>query len=273
MPCTNLTCPENYVQRPDSYCSKAKHLPNACTMDADRDMCCQRGMALEFYRFHPITTRNPLNYQVQLSELNLYFFGELAAGSKVNLEFPEQGAVAFSVDGNYPDKESPMKAIDLRTNTKWLDEDPDPGNCGQVGEACTWKPLVVQLPKAGPIEAYSFHTGDDETARDPISWLVEGSADNKIWVLLHNVEDYSTQVPDERQTETPRWNIEVPCFLPLPIHIVNSNQTAPCQEGDITSNGLHCTAQCEPGYRPEPETLTCQSGELEPKTFECIWTG
>jgi len=264
MPCTNLTCPENYVQRPNTYCSLAKHLPNACTLGVDKDMCCERGMALQWYRFHPKATKDYRAFQVQLSEFNLYFYGVLVEFSKMDDDY---GAIAFSVDGDYPDRENPMKAIDEDTKTKWLDADPDPK--WREGEVYKFKALTIQLPKAMPMDHYSFHTANDIPERDPISWTVEGSPDNKMWVTLANVTDARDQIPDEREVETPRFDISVPCFLPLPVHIAHSNATAPCLEGDIVSSGQVCTASCEEGYTPSIASLLCAEGALAPRSFIC----
>jgi len=262
MPCTNLTCPENYVQRPNQYCSKAVHEPLACTLTVDLDICCERGMALKWYRFHPITLRHYRSYQVQLAEFDLYFYGEKVQGSVL-----EQGGVAFSVDGNYPGGERPSMAIDENLETKWLDADPEPK--WKEDKVYAFKALTVELPRARPIDSYSYATANDIADRDPISWTLEGSADYEKWVLLAEVTHAQQLIPTERQIQTPVFSILVPCFSPRPAQIENSNDTLPCVQGDLFASGEICTPSCADGYIPDVEQLNCTNGAFEPKLFTC----
>jgi len=267
MPCTqNLTCMVNYIYRPDTYCSKAIHEPNACTNEVDHDTCCTRGMAIKYFRFQPLKVRGGrANYQVQLSEFLVYAFGERLEGSR---PWDEPGPVAFSVDGNYPLNENPSKAIDGSDGTKWLDEDPVPNR--PLDEPRPWKALTIQLPKAQPCQGYSFVTANDDPGRDPAEWLLLGSTDNVQYVVIDNITNGASTVPEERRVETPLYRIKVPCFAPLPKDVPNAGSPFPCLEGDIMSHGQVCTASCRDGYEPSVATLLCTNGLLEPLLFSCL---
>lgn len=262
MPCTNLTCPQNFVHRPNQYCAKAAHLPNACNLVVDLDTCCDRGMVFSDLRFLPVKARSASSYQVQVGEFNLYFFDTIVAGSKL-----DEGGVAFSIDGNYPDRESPDKAIDRVPGTKWLDEDPDPKYF--PGRIFEFKALSVRLPERKPVDEFSYLTADDEEARDPVGWRLEGSPDGVHWALLHEVVDVSASVPTDRFAETPRFRILVPCYAPRELYIPYSNSTYTCLEGDVVSSGEVCTASCAEGYEPSLPTLACTMGQLTPQLFTC----
>jgi len=262
-PCTSLTCPENMVHRPNMYCSRAAGIPFACTLAVDLNTCCDRGMALIYYRLKVVSTRDYLAYQVQLAELNLYFYGELVAGSKTDM-----GGVAFSIGGNFPEKESPTQAIDRDVETKWLEEDPEPK--WSPGKVYMWQPLTVQIPDPKPADFFSFVTANDIPERDPYKWRLEGSPDSIHWPVLHDFEDVNGTVPLERFTETPHYRIQVPCFAPRRLYIPNAGLPYTCEEGDIVSSGTICTTSCLSGYTPSFPTLECNNGVLEPALFTCI---
>lgn len=63
--------------------------------------------------------------------------------------------------GNYGGG-SPGNAFDGDTNTK---------------VCCKAHPVVVEFPNPTPIDAYSFTTGNDVPARDPVQWTLEASED------------------------------------------------------------------------------------------------
>lgn len=262
MPCTNLTCPVNFVTRPNSFCSLPVFAPVACTLEVDNQTCCVRGMALTWFRFSPIKVRDPTSHQVQLSELILYFFGQRITGSVL-----EEGGIAYSVDGNFPVNENPSKAIDENIGTKWLEADRSPRYF--PGKVYQFKALTVKLPFPKPIDHYSFVTGNDIPGRDPIQWILEASTDNVTWVVLDSVFDGTTLVPELRQAETNISKVRVPCYAPKSYDIPNSVTTYPCLGVDVIAGGDICVANCLAGYVPSVSTLACTEGQLIPDTFTC----
>lgn len=57
--------------------------------------------------------------------------------------------------------------------------------------------------------SYSFATANDQTSRDPISWILYGSIDGTTWTKLSEVSDNPT--PTERKTETSKFIIPLEC--------------------------------------------------------------
>jgi hypothetical protein len=88
------------------------------------------------------------------------------------------GATATNPGGNSPAGEPPANAVDGVLTSKWLD----------FNKA----PLVLDF--GAPVEAdgYRFGTANDEPARDPISWTLEGSDDNETWTLIDEQIDNPT---------------------------------------------------------------------------------
>eukprot|EP00933_Yihiella_yeosuensis_P038006 TRINITY_DN31995_c0_g1_i1.p1 TRINITY_DN31995_c0_g1~~TRINITY_DN31995_c0_g1_i1.p1 ORF type:complete len:450 (-),score=34.97 TRINITY_DN31995_c0_g1_i1:90-1439(-) len=246
MPCNVLTCPKNFVLRPDVYCKGT-----SCIVLRDLYHCCERGMALKHYRWN-VTDLRLANFKVvQASEITLWFHW-------YKIDFSQ--ARCFSINGNNPvnGKENPDNACDRNFYTKWLDY--------------SRTPIRIDLPTELPITSFSFTTADDSEHRDPFTWRLEGSPDNKVWIVLNENTDRNyglAVVPLERKTETPKFYIGIPCFAPLQMHVDNSENIT-CAEGDILRNGSNCTTLCKDGYTPSPTQLSCVMGELAPKAFKCL---
>jgi len=246
MPCTNITCPWNYIHTPDRYCPAT-----TCTYSRDVFHCCERGVPLQFVRFsalklREITADDNFRQVIQLAEMTIYFHNRRTA---------LETAAAYSLPGNAPINERPEKVIDDILGTKWLDFDSSP--------------IIVEFPEPEKMDAFTLTTANDLPSRDPVSWIVEGSADGGDFVLLHELTDGYDQVPLVRFAETRQFPIAVPCLPPRPDAIANG-LPQPCLEGTLIGSGSICTPVCKPGFEPSLPSLNCTEGELLPPTFECF---
>ena len=121
--------------------------------------------AYRYYRFRTTAIRGGIiPTMVQMTEIEFYF-----SGTKISTS----GATATNPGGSNPVGEEPAKAIDGSTATKWLDNN--------------ILPLVIDLGSSvrRVADAFRYCTGNDETGRDPLQWVVEGSNDNTNWTALH----------------------------------------------------------------------------------------
>ncbi|WP_265594930.1 autotransporter-associated beta strand repeat-containing protein [Haloferula sp. BvORR071] len=143
--------------------------------------CCGTAAAVDatyqYYRFTPIKLRNDgTANSIQLAE-----FAFLKSGAAV----PFTGATVTNPGGNRTAAEIPANLIDGLTTTKWLD--------------FYRNPIVFAFTAPVTIDGYRFSTANDASERDPVRWILEGSADQTTWVLLdHTAADFAT--PTARQT-------------------------------------------------------------------------
>jgi hypothetical protein len=88
---------------------------------------------------------------------------------------PRDIVVGVPNDGDWPSAESPMLAVDNRTNTKYLHR-----KGGKM-------PTGVQIsPYAGPtiVTGITFTTANDDYGRDPIKYELYGANGNDPWTLI-----------------------------------------------------------------------------------------
>lgn len=133
--------------------------------------------AYRYYRFRPTALRVGGTAIMQLSE-----FAMLKGLVR------QSGMTASATNNSSPGGEEPDKAVDNSTATKWLT------NNG-VSSA-----LILDFGSAKITTGYRWATGNDATERDPVSWVVEGSADNANWTVLDTRTNYAT--PTARRTFT-----------------------------------------------------------------------
>ena len=122
-------------------------------------------LAYRYYRFRTTKIRGGISpTMVQLSEIEFYY-------NNAKLSF--SGATATNPGGSNPVGEEPSKAIDGNTSTKWLD--------------FNIQSLVIDFGSGVKkiASAFRFATANDESGRDPVRWVVEGSNDNSTWTALH----------------------------------------------------------------------------------------
>ncbi|MCL4204488.1 MAG: glycoside hydrolase N-terminal domain-containing protein [Pirellulaceae bacterium] len=101
--------------------------------------------------------------------------------------------------------------VDGNLGSKW---------CVNNGDA----PVVWQMQFAEPqtVNAYSFTSGDDVPERDPRSWVLEGSADGRVW---NEVDRHALDKPFENRRQTKTFELAHPAafrfyrftFAPRPI--------------------------------------------------------
>ena len=131
-----------------------------------------------WFRFTPLQIRNDGEADsVQLSEIEFRLGNDIIDLADATLSNP---------GGDNPTGEEVENLADQNTGSKWLDF-----NIG---------PVVIHFPSAVTIDRYRLATGNDEPARDPIQWTLEGSDDGFTWVLLDQRGPYP--VPVARETYT-----------------------------------------------------------------------
>lgn len=132
-----------------------------------------------YFRFTPTKLRNgAAANSVQMSELRLYLDGVQITG-----------AVASNPGGSNPGGEEPGNLVDNNTSTKWLDF-----NRG---------PAILTYPATVSVDSYRWATANDATERDPIRWILEGSADGTNWVLMDDRSDGDQAVTTSRRALLP----------------------------------------------------------------------
>jgi len=144
--------------------------------------------AYRYYRFRTTGIRGGIfPTMVQLAEIEFYF-----SGTKISTS----GATATNPGGVNPAGEEPNKAIDGNTATKWLDSN--------------ILPLVIDLGSGvrRVADAFRYCTANDESGRDPLQWVVEGSNDGTSWTALHT-QSTNASVTTSRFTFTQLFYFQV----------------------------------------------------------------
>jgi hypothetical protein len=93
-------------------------------------------------------------------------------------------------DGSNPVNEIPSKLVDGTTTTKFLDFS------FKTNKITT---VIFNFKNRIIANGYRWVTGNDTVGRDPTSWILSGSNDNNIWVVLSTVSNYS---PPDREKST-----------------------------------------------------------------------
>ena len=153
----------------------------ACTAWADLTPPSYR-----YYRFKVEATKDPGVAMMQLSEFKLYN-GTDVVTSNATLSYDD--TTKTSGEENYPAAESPDKAIDGDTATKWLDKRCNVNELQSVRDA-VWIAFDFGAPQA--ITKYEWYTANDETGRNPASWRFQGSDDGTIWTDIDKQVRYQS---------------------------------------------------------------------------------
>lgn len=141
-----------------------------------------------YYRFRTTAIRGGITpTMVQVTEIEFYF-----SGTKISTT----GATATNPGGSNPVGEEPDKIIDGSTATKWLD--------------FNIQPVVIDLGTGvrRVADAFRYCTGNDETGRDPLQWVLEGSNDNTNWTPLHT-QSTDASITTSRTTFTQLFYFQV----------------------------------------------------------------
>jgi hypothetical protein len=137
----------------------------------------------QYVRFTPVHLRDDVAANsIQIADL--YF----VSGGIPVAYLPE--ATATNPGGsNTPDaNEGALKAIDGLTGTKWLDFNK--------------KPLVVDFSVPTTFDAYVINTANDAIERDPVRWVLEGSADGTNFVAIDDMTKFNFPIPTARGVDT-----------------------------------------------------------------------
>ncbi len=179
-----------------------------------------------YVRFTPTALRGGGN-MIQLGELDFLSPG----GAEVVPETVTNPGGSNAVDAG----EGALKAIDGDNTSKWLD--------------ANRQPLIFDFGESPPgIEAYRFVTGNDAPERDPVRWVLEGSADGLAWSLIDNVTAFDYAMPLARFEISPV--IPLPGASIAPVVVFNGNAPVlPAGEALTLSwtASAAATASIEPG--------------------------
>lgn len=135
-------------------------------------------VSFRYVRFTPVELRdNATADSIQLSEFAFFDGNTPVAVSSVS-----------NPGGDNPSFEMPANVIDGNTGSKWLDF-----NKGG---------LVFDFGATTTINRYQLTTANDEEARDPLRWMLEGSADGVTWTLIENMTTFDFPTSIERETPT-----------------------------------------------------------------------
>jgi len=119
---------------------------------------------------------------VQLAEIEL----RRQCSEKIDMQSAQPQAAS---PASWNPGETPDKVVDGQYSTKWLDS-----NTGV---------LTITFGGAAPVaDAWRFATADDSPERDPVSWILEGSADGVFWATLDHCDNCDSKVPTDRQKAT-----------------------------------------------------------------------
>ena len=205
-----------------------------------------------FYRFTPIATR-PGSDGHQLSEFSFFHNGTELNLFATNAAIPQATGSTGTTDnmlnvivtnpgGASPQAESAPMLVDGLTGTKLLDR--------------RVKPIVFEFEQAVAIDSYRFSTANDADLRDPVKWILEGSADGSTWELIDNVTAFSYPTPTLRLQQSQ--------IFPLPGASLDTNVIVPASQvwaGTFSTNfdaALNWSAGNVPG---SAEEFTVASGE------------
>jgi hypothetical protein len=140
---------------------------------------------------------------VQISEFNIMNGASRLASSSYynwNLSFPSAAALSNTPDS--PVNEEPYRANDALTNTKWLDF--RSGAVVYNSIAKDGAGLWIDLGSVQDSTGYQWYTANDAIERDPKSWTVWVSQDDKTWFLASQVNGFIAT--DSRFTLAGSWD-------------------------------------------------------------------
>eukprot|EP00435_Cladocopium_sp_Y103_P001321 s3583_g1.t1 len=145
------------------------------------------------------------------------------------------------------------KAVDSNSATKWFDY--------------TNSALTVQLATPLKVEAFCFTTADDQSDRDPVQWILEGSLHGSYWFSLHaQLTDFET--PSSRGTSSGWFSWEAPSS-----DAVESGTNEAALAPEYSNSGrLQLLVYTESSFveqtTPGAFTVTDQNATAEDVTFE-----
>jgi len=169
---------------------------------------------------------------------------ELAGGSASGDTLAPPGVRCTSGHKGYYEQERVHSSCDGNPATKWCVE--------HRNKPVTWE---LRLPdgKTDVITSYSITSANDVPARDPKTWVLEGSTDGKEWTVLDRREN-EKPFPKRRQTRAYKFanGRAYGCFR---IRFLASSDRARLQVSEIALGDMRTqtvpSAEAVPGYRRE----------------------
>jgi hypothetical protein len=130
-----------------------------------------------------ITSTKATGHYMQASEFQFLN----SSGNRIGLSNP-------TAEGSTPAGETPAKANDNNTGTKWL-------SYGFQSSQIAWLRFDLgsgQTVATKGIKGYRWYTANDYTQRDPDVWRIQCSEDNSTWITVHG--PISTSVTNNRNS-------------------------------------------------------------------------
>ncbi len=138
--------------------------------------------AYRYLRWYITSSKTSGNY-IQASEFQFLN----SSNSRISLSNP-------TAEGSTPANETPAKANDNNTSTKWL-------SFAFINTSIAWLKFDLgsgQTPITKGIKGYRWYTANDHAGRDPDVWVIQGSVDNSNWTTVHG--PISTSVTGNRNS-------------------------------------------------------------------------
>lgn len=161
--------------------SSHKHLEEALPLGNGRMGCMlSGGIASERIQFNEQSLWSGDNNWDGAYECGDHGFGAYRNFGDLTIVWNVEGVdpVVDSPSGHAPgDGKGIGQCVDGKADTKWCIADP--------GTQVVWR---VSFPVAKMVKSYTLTSADDMPARDPQSWILEGSADGKAWRELDRQE-------------------------------------------------------------------------------------
>lgn len=139
---------------------------------------------------------------IQVSELEFY------DKDKNFISWPSDVSIKSSLDTSW--NEPITNLVDNKTNNKW--------GCNKWGSGKTGNCVIdIYAPNMQVPSYYSYVTGSDMPARDPVSWKLYYSFDGLKYYEASSMEQ-ATDIPTDRNAKTEKWpfNYQSPTPSPSP---------------------------------------------------------
>ena len=157
--------------------SSKRHIEEALPLGNGRMGCMiSGGIARERIQFNELSLWSGDNNWDGAYECGDHGFGAYRNFGDLTITWSAEGAepVVDSPSGHAQgDGKGIGLCVDGSADTKWCIADP--------GTQVVWR---VAFPVAKTVKSYTLTSADDVPARDPQSWILEGSSDGKAWQVL-----------------------------------------------------------------------------------------
>ena len=172
-------------------------------LELEREWKARPRQPFRMYRFCVDRTKRPA-YCMQLSEFELFDAGGKAIpAGKFELGFD-------GGDGDFGEGETPDRAVDGDTGTKWLDFRAD-CKASAARRSAVW--LQFKFAEPTKLSGYRWYTANDYEERDPRDWRLLGSDDGVDWAVVDMVQDFRATSGRGKPAFRAHWAPELPRHL------------------------------------------------------------